>query len=84
MVASLNCGDRCDAPYIAAQRKGLPVTAYRLRAVFTLAVAIDFSAQAQIIAPPTDGSFSIRFPISYKDVGHKGAEARVGDVRKPR
>ena len=70
------------------------MTAYRLGAVFTLAVAIAFSAQAQIIvhgndfpageATPTNGSFSIRFPISYKDVEHKGAETRVGDVKEPR
>jgi hypothetical protein len=51
-----------------------------------------FSAQAQIIvhgndfpageATPTNGSFSIRFPIPYKDVEHKGAETKIGDVRK--
>ena len=68
------------------------MTTYRLGAVFTLAVAISFSAQAQIIvhgndfpkATPTNGSFSIRFPISYKDIEHKGAETRVGDVKELR
>ena len=78
--------------HIAPQRKGLPVTAYRLGAVFTLAAAIAFSAQAQIIvngndfpkATPTNGSFSIRIPISYKDIEHKGAETRVGDVKELR
>lgn len=48
-------------------------------------------AQAQIIvhgndfpageATPTNGSFSICFLISYKDVEHKSAETKVGDVR---
>jgi hypothetical protein len=69
----------------------LPVTAYRLGAVITLAVAIAFSAQAEIIAhrndfpageaTPPNGSFSIRFPIPY-NVEHKGAETRVGDGRE--
>jgi hypothetical protein len=77
---------------IAPQRKGLPVTAYRLGAVFTLAVAIAFSAQAQIIlhgndipageATPTNGSFSIGFPVSYKDVEQTSKpDAVASDIR---
>jgi hypothetical protein len=62
----------------------------RLGAGLTLAVAIAFPAQAQIIvhgndfpageATSTNYSFSIRFLISY-NVEHKNAETRVGDVR---
>jgi hypothetical protein len=59
------------------------VTAYRLGAVVIFALALVISAHAQVVlhgkegpageAHPATGSFSIRFPIPYKDVEYQGA-----------
>ena len=58
----------------------------RLGAVITFALTLAVSAQAQVSlrgndfppgeAIPANGSFSIRFPISYREVSH------VGDVKE--
>ncbi|HUL90549.1 MAG TPA: hypothetical protein VLU23_20495 [Pseudolabrys sp.] len=69
--------------------------AYRLGPVITLAtfaVVLSLSAQAQTIVhgndfpagevSPVNGSFSIRFPISYRDVEYRGVETKIGDIRE--
>ena len=68
------------------------MTAYRLGAVTIFALALVASAHAQVVlhgkdlpageAIPVNGSFSIRFPISYKDVQYQGVEQRTGDGKE--
>ncbi|MFZ0621333.1 MAG: hypothetical protein WAM76_04955 [Pseudolabrys sp.] len=65
--------------------------AYRFGPVIIFALMLSLSAQAQTIvrgsdyppgeATPANGSFSINFPISYRDVQYKGAETRIGDAK---
>ena len=69
--------------------------AYRLGPVITLAtvaLVLSLSAQAQTTVhgnnfpagevSPVNGSFSIRFPISYRDVEYKGVETKIGDSKE--
>ena len=77
---------------LSPERKGLPVIACRLGAVIAFALMLVVSAQAQTVlhgselppgeAIPANGSFSIRFPISYKDVEYQGVETRIGDPKE--
>ncbi len=63
--------------------------AYRLGAVIAFALMFVVSAQAQAVlhgresppgeAVPAKGTFSVRFPISYKEVEYKGVEANTED-----
>jgi hypothetical protein len=72
------------------ERRDLPVTAYRLAAIFALVLTA--SAHAQIVlhgrespageAHTATGSFSIRFPVPYKDVEYQGAELKAGGGEK--
>jgi hypothetical protein len=68
-------------------KKGFPVKALRLAAAMVVALILAAPAQAQIVhradapagdAVPTGGSFSIRFPIPFRDV-----EARVAEPGAP-
>jgi hypothetical protein len=69
--------------HASPDRKVLPVTVYRLGAVVIFALVLAVSADAQVVlhgnenpageARPATGSFSIRFPIPYKDVEYQGA-----------
>ncbi len=68
------------------------MTAYRLGAVVIFALALVVSAHAQVVlhgkdspageAHPATGSFSIRFPIPYKDVEYQGTEQKGGDGKE--
>ena len=68
------------------------MTAYRLGAVTIFALALVVSAHAQVVlhgkdsppgaASPANGSFSIRFPIPYRDVEYQGAGQKSGDGKE--
>jgi hypothetical protein len=70
----------------------LPVTSYRLGGAIILGLTLAFSAHAQTVvhgndfpageATPNNGSFSIRFPISYRDIEYTGVETRIGDAKE--
>jgi hypothetical protein len=77
---------------LSPERKGLPVIACRLGAVIAFALMLVVSAQAQAVlhggelppgeAVPANGTFSIRFPISYKEVEYQGIETKSGDPKE--
>ncbi len=66
--------------------------AYRLGAVIAFALMLVVSAQAQAVlhgrelppgeAIPAKGTFSVRFPISYKEVEYQGVEAKTDSSKE--
>ncbi|MGB6349841.1 MAG: hypothetical protein WBG10_07400 [Pseudolabrys sp.] len=70
----------------------MPVIACRLGAVIAFALMLVVSAQAQAVlhgresppgeAVPANGTFSIRFPISYKEVEYQGIETKSADPKE--
>ena len=67
------------------------MTLYRLAGAIVFGLMLAVSAQAQTImhgndrpageATPANGSFSIRFPISYRYIEYKGVEASAGGAK---
>jgi len=76
----------------SSKGKGLPVIACRLGAVIAFALMLAVSAQAQAVlhgreysageAIPANGTFSVRFPTSYKEVEYKGIGTKAGDPKE--
>jgi|SRR5215475_4671283 hypothetical protein len=81
MACSPDCGAERGAPCCRA-KKGIAMIAYRLGAAVALALALVVPMQAQTTlrgsdrppgeASPANGSFSIRFPVPYKEISHAG------------